>query len=251
LTKTSKKDELNTLLAQLDMERLPAHVAIIMDGNGRWAKKRGLARSFGHRAGVENVKAIIRFCSNIGIKALTLFAFSTENWKRPSDEVGLLMSLLLEFLKKEIEEMHRENARLQTLGDIDKLPEELVHAINAAREKTKDNTGLIVNIAVNYGARAEIIRAVTLIAQDAKQGKIQPQDIDENLFSSYLYTRGITDPDLVIRTSGELRISNFLLYQSAYAEYIFTDILWPDLNEVEISKAFLDFQQRQRRFGGI
>lgn len=250
VNKTFKKNILKAIEG-LQMENLPKHIAIIMDGNGRWAKKRGLLRTFGHKAGTENVKTIIRFCSDIGIQELTLFAFSTENWKRPSDEVGFLMNLLLEFLKREIDELHEKNARLNALGDLNRLPEELIKAIIAAEEKTKGNTGLKVNIAINYGSRAEIVNAVKEIAKDIQDGKISLDAIDEDLFSTYLYTNGLSDPDLVIRTSGEVRISNFLLYQSAYAEYIFTEILWPDLDELELIKIIKDYQSRHRRFGGI
>ena len=251
MAKTVSKKELQAALAALQKDRLPTHIAIIMDGNGRWAKNKGLARAFGHRAGADNVKTIVRFCSDIGIKVLTLFAFSTENWKRPGEEVGFLMNLILEFLKKEIDELHARNARLNVLGDEAKLPREIRDAIRGAMEKTKDNTGLIVNIALNYGARAEIVRAVKAIAVDIQDGKLRAEQIDEPLFGQYLYTAGMSDPDLVIRTSGEVRVSNFLLYQSAYAEYIFSDILWPDLNELELIKIISEFQSRQRRFGGL
>lgn len=251
MANTTFKKNIQKALEDLQPDNLPKHIAIIMDGNGRWAKKRGLMRTFGHRAGTENVKTIIRFCSDIGIQELTLFAFSTENWKRPNDEVGFLMNLLLEFLKREIDELHAKNARLNSLGDLSRLPAELKKAIIAAKEKTKDNSGLIVNIAINYGARAEIVNAVKEIAKDVQSGKIALEAIDEDLFSTYLYTNGLSDPDLIIRTSGEVRTSNFLLYQSAYSEYIFTEILWPDLNELELIKILKEYQSRQRRFGGI
>ncbi len=245
------KKDLKEYVEKLNTDELPRHIAIIMDGNGRWAKKRGLARSFGHRAGTDNVKKIIRFCSDIGIKILTLFAFSTENWKRPAEEVNLLMGLLLEYLRKEIRELNEENVVLNTLGNISELSKELIKEINDAKELTKNNTGMKVNIAINYGARTEIVKAAADMAGDVCKGKLKPEDINEEKFSAYLYTDGMDDPDMVIRTSGETRISNFLLYQSAYAEYIFTDILWPDLNEKELAGLILEYQSRHRRYGGI
>jgi undecaprenyl diphosphate synthase len=239
-------------LAALNLEELPGHTAIIMDGNGRWAVKRGLARSFGHRAGMENVKTTIRFASDIGLKELTLFALSTENYrKRPGEEVSLLMSLLLEFLKRDIREMHENNVKLDTFGDIGQLPREVEKAITDAAELTKNNTGLKVHIAVNYGSRAEIVNTMRKVAYDVKQGKLEIDDIDEKLVSAYLESKDAADPDLVVRTSGEQRISNFLLYQSAYAEYVFTETLWPDFDEFEFIRTLKEFQSRKRRFGGI
>lgn len=232
---------------RVDKERLPRHVAVIMDGNGRWAKKRALPRSAGHRAGVERVRTIIRMSSDIGIRYLTLYAFSTENWKRPADEVGTLMKLLLEYLVKELAELHEKNVRITTLGDLSKLPEDVIREINRAVETTKNNTGLTVNMAINYGARQEYIDAVKRIVSDGKS----VDEIDEACISSYLSTAGEPDPDLLIRTSGEMRISNFLLYQLAYAEFYFTDTLWPDFDEVEYAKALDCFASRDRRFGGL
>jgi undecaprenyl diphosphate synthase len=232
---------------QIDKERLPAHVAVIMDGNGRWAKQRGLPRSAGHRAGVERVRTIIRMSSDIGIRYLTLYAFSTENWKRPADEVSTLMSLLVEYLIKELPELHEKRVRIRTLGDIAALPENVQAEIARAVETTKDNTGLTVNMAINYGGRQELVAAV----RRALTESVPPEQVDEAWISSALHTAGEPDPDLMIRTSGEARISNFLLYQLAYAELYFTDTYWPDFDEAEYAKALADFAGRDRRFGGV
>lgn len=232
---------------RIDTQRLPVHAAVIMDGNGRWAKKRGLPRSAGHRAGVERVRTVIRMSSDIGIRYLTLFAFSTENWKRPTDEVNTLMSLLVEYLIKELPELHEKKVRIRTLGDISALAENVKAEIDRAVEKTKNNTGLTVNMAINYGGRAEIVQMV----RRALTSGVQPEDIDEDWISSALYTAGQPDPDLLIRTSGEARISNFLLYQLAYAEIYLTDTLWPDFDEAEYAKALADYAGRSRRFGGL
>lgn len=235
------------IYGQIDRQRLPVHVAVIMDGNGRWAKKRGLPRSAGHRAGVERVRTIIRMSSDIGIRYLTLFAFSTENWKRPSDEVSTLMSLLVEYLVKELPELHEKNVRIRTLGDIGALPEKVKAEISRAVEKTSGNTGLTVNMAINYGARQELVEAVRQALKDG----IKPEDVNEEWISSVLYTAGEPDPDLLIRTSGEARISNFLLYQLAYAELYFTGTYWPDFDETAYAAALADFAGRDRRFGGL
>ena len=232
---------------QIDREKLPAHVAVIMDGNGRWAKKRGLPRSAGHRAGVERVRTIIRMSSDIGIRYLTLYAFSTENWKRPADEVNTLMSLLVEYLTKELPELHEKRVRIRTLGDISALPQNVQAEIARAVETTKNNTGLTVNMAINYGGRQEL---VAVIRRALTEG-VPPEKVDEDWISSALQTAGEPDPDLMIRTSGETRISNFLLYQLAYAELYFTDTYWPDFDEAEYAKALADFAGRDRRFGGV
>jgi undecaprenyl diphosphate synthase len=231
----------------IDRSRLPVHVAVIMDGNGRWAKKRSLPRAAGHRAGVERVRTIIRMSSDIGIKYLTLFAFSTENWKRPDQEVSVLMGLLLEYLRKELDELNEKNVRILTIGDLSKLPPEVKDEIERAKHTTKNNTGLTVNMAVNYGGRRDIVDALKKAIADGKQ----PEDISEEYISSLLSTAGQPDPDLMIRTSGESRISNFLLYQLAYAEFYFPDTLWPDFDEAEYKKALDAFASRDRRFGGI
>lgn len=233
------------IYSRVDRQRLPRHVAVIMDGNGRWARRNGLPRSAGHRAGVERVRTIIRMSSDIGIRYLTLFAFSTENWKRPADEVGLLMKLLLEYLAAELNELHAKNVRIRTLGDIRKLPESVAAEIRRAVNTTKDNTGLTVNMAVNYGARQEIAEAFRRAVREGYE------DINEQTVSSLLETAGQPDPDLLIRTSGEMRISNFLLYQLAYAELYFTDTLWPDFDEAQYALALEGYAQRDRRFGGL
>ena len=242
-----KRSTIEDIYSSVDKERLPRHVAVIMDGNGRWAKSRGLPRGAGHRAGVERVRTIIRMSSDIGIKYLTLYAFSTENWKRPKDEVGTLMKLLLEYLRQELAELHEKNVRILTLGDISMLPKEVVGEIERAKQTTKDNTGLTVNMALNYGSRQEIVSAF----KKAIDMNIKGEDVDEQLISSFLYTAEQPDPDLMIRTSGEKRISNFLLYQLAYAELYFADVHWPDFDEAEYAKALADFASRDRRFGAV
>lgn len=236
---------------ELDPEKIPAHVGIIMDGNGRWAKKRGMPRVFGHRAGMENVKKIIRHSSDLGVKVLTLYAFSTENWKRPFEEVSAIMGLLVEYLVKELDEMHKNGVVVRTIGDISKLPENAKKCLFDSMEKTKNNEGLILNLALNYGSRAEILRAVQKISGEVKEGKINPEDITEEMISKNLDTGTVPDPDFIIRTSGEERISNFLLWQIAYSEFYFTDVFWPDFDEKEYEKALLEYQNRKRRYGGI
>ena len=229
---------------------LPRHVAIIMDGNGRWAKKNKLRIAMGHRKGVETLREIIRESSDLGIEALTLYAFSTENWKRDPQEVGALMDLLLEFFTSEIDELDEKNVRILILGDVDAMPEKQRQALRNAMNRTGNNTGLKLNIAINYGGRAEIARAAKLIAQDVAAGKIRAEEIDEKTISDYLYTRDLPDVDLMIRTSGEMRLSNFLLYQCAYAEFDFPAVLWPDFTLEEYHKALNSFGKRERRFGG-
>ncbi|MEF9988757.1 MAG: isoprenyl transferase [Christensenella sp.] len=238
-------------LKELDLDKLPAHIAIIMDGNGRWAKKRALPRVAGHRAGMSKVKTIIRMSSDIGIKYLTLYAFSTENWKRPKEEVGALMGLLIEYLQRELDEMHERNVVFNTIGDITKLPQAVIDVLENAKHKTKDNTGMTLNIALNYGSRVEITAAVKQIAADVKNGVLAAEDITEQTISDNLETAGQPDPDFMIRTSGEERLSNYLLYQLAYAEFYFTPVYWPDFDEQEYEKALLEYQNRQRRYGGI
>lgn len=238
-------------LSELDLGNLPVHVAIIMDGNGRWAKKRFLPRAAGHRAGMYKVKTIIRMSSDIGIKHLTLYAFSTENWKRPKEEVGALMNLLIEFLQKELDEMHERGVIFRTIGDISRLPQAVIDVLENATEKTKNNTGLTLNIALNYGSRSEIKNAVIKIADKVKNGEIVPEEITEQMISEHLDTCGQPDPDFMIRTSGEERLSNYLLYQLAYAEFYFTPVFWPDFDEVEYEKALIEYQNRQRRYGGL
>ena len=242
-----RREHSTDIYAGIDRDALPAHVAVIMDGNGRWAKRRGLPRSAGHRAGVERVRTIIRMSSDIGIKYLTLYALSTENWKRPDDEVNTLMKLLLEYLRQELAELHEKNVRILTLGDLSRLPDEVRREVDRAKRTTQDNTGLTVNMAINYGARQEIVQA----ARAAVRAGAQPDDINEDYIASLLDTAGQPDPDLMIRTSGEQRISNFLLYQLAYAELYFTNAYWPDFDEAEYAKALTKYKERDRRFGGV
>ncbi len=242
---------INRLNNDINSECIPNHIAIIMDGNGRWAKKRNLPRTAGHKAGVEALRDIISTSSELGIKHLTLYAFSTENWKRPQKEINALMELLVFFLNKEVMELHKNNVKINVIGNIYKLPKNAILKIKEAIKLTSKNTGLTVNIALNYGGRPEIIKAVKTICKDIINGNIEVDNIDEKLFSDYLDTKDIPDPDLVIRTSGELRLSNFLLWQVAYSEFWFTDIHWPDFNSDYLLKAIKDYQNRIRRFGGL
>lgn len=235
----------------LDSQRLPQHVALIMDGNGRWAKKRGLPRIAGHRQGVRTLKDILRCCKDWGIKALTVYAFSTENWGRPFEEVEFLMRLFERALKKELEAMHSEGVQIKFIGDLSVLPESLVKLIDFAVEKTRYNQTLQFNIAVNYGGRHEIINACRQLGELVQTGKLNASDIDEQLFSQQLYTANSLEPDLLIRTSGEMRLSNFLLWQMAYTEMYFTDVLFPDFDRTAFHQALLSYQKRDRRFGTI
>jgi len=244
-----RKKKIDTSMIQ--SEKLPAHVAIIMDGNGRWAKRRMLPRVAGHRAGMAKVKTTIRMSSDIGIKYLTLYAFSTENWKRPKNEVGALMRLLIEFLTKELDELHERNVIFNTIGDITKLPAPVIEVLEKAKEKTGKNSGMTLNIALNYGSRTEITQAVRRIAARVSEGGLEIDDINEQTISDNLETAGQPDPDFMIRTSGEERLSNYLLYQLAYAEFYFTPVFWPDFDETEYGKALAEFQNRARRYGGL
>ena len=229
---------------------LPRHVAIIMDGNGRWAKQHKIQVALGHRKGVETLRAIIRESSDLGIESLTLYAFSTENWRRSPEEVSALMGLLLEYFTSEIDELDEKNVRIRILGDKDGMPEKQRAALYNAEERTKDNTGLNLNIAINYGGRAELARAAQALAAKAVRGEIKPEDIDEAAFANELYTKGQPDVDLLIRTSGEMRLSNFLLFQCAYAEFEFPSVLWPDFDLAAYHEALDAFRHRDRRFGG-
>lgn len=235
--------------SEFDSSRLPKHIAIIMDGNGRWASKRALPRVFGHKAGMEALKEIVRACSDMGIEILTVYAFSTENWNRPTEEVSYLMNLLIEYMRKEINELNKNNVKIKILGDLSPLPQITREEVEKAVVLTEDNTGIQFNIALNYGSRAEIINACKKIAEEYKEGRIQKEEITEDLISSYLFTSGDIEPDLIIRTSGEKRLSNFLLWQSAYSEFVFVDEMWPDFNSKQLEKAILEFQNRDRRFG--
>lgn len=230
---------------------LPAHVAIIMDGNGRWARQRGLPRTAGHKYGVKAVKKVVRAAGDIGIKYLTLFTFSTENWNRPKSEVSAIMNLLYETTRRELNELLENNVRLITTGDIESLLPKRRDMLKDAIARTSANTGLTLNLALNYSGRLEIIQAVKHIADDIASGVLNPNNLDELQFSKYLLTDGLPDPDLLIRTSGEMRISNFLLWQMSYTELYVTDILWPDFDEAAFYNALSDFQKRERRFGRV
>nr|WP_245191155.1 isoprenyl transferase [Anoxybacillus suryakundensis] len=230
---------------------IPAHVAIIMDGNGRWAKKRALPRMAGHYEGMQTVRKITRFANELGVNVLTLYAFSTENWKRPKTEVDYLMQLPEQFLNTFLPELIAENVQVRVMGHKDQLPLHTLRAVDKAIEETKQNTGLILNFALNYGSRAEIVYAVQKLVDDVQNGMIQASDVNEEMFHSYLMTNDLPDPDLLIRTSGEIRLSNFMLWQLAYTEFWFTDVLWPDFTEQHFLQAVYEFQQRSRRFGGV
>ena len=233
----------------IDISRLPSHIAIIMDGNGRWAKEKGQERLFGHLHGVESVRDVVEGCAELGVKYLTLYAFSTENWDRPADEVSGLMELLVKTIHQEVPTMNKNNIRLHVIGDLDMMPDQAKLELNEALKETETNDGLQLILALSYSSRWEILRAVKRIAEDAKNGKIDPASLNHEQFQEYLSTATFPDPELLIRTSGERRISNFLLYQIAYTELHFTPILWPDFRKEQLYEAILDFQQRQRRFG--
>lgn len=239
------------LLAQIDLTRLPRHIAVIMDGNGRWARRRRLPRIAGHRAGAAAVREIVESSSRLGVAALSLYAFSTENWKRPRAEVNTLMTLLREYLHKEIAEIHRNNIRLQILGRYELLPREVLRDLEGALRLTESNTGMVLNVALNYSARTELVDAFRAICRKVQQGLLSEEAVDEQVIANHLYTRGLADPDLLIRTSGEMRVSNFLLWQIAYAEIWVTDTLWPDFTRRHLYQAILDFQKRERRYGGL
>lgn len=232
------------------LERMPKHVAIIMDGNGRWAKKNTLKVALGHRQGMYAVRDIVRESSKLGIKVLSIYAFSTENWKRSPAEVGALMKLINEFFDSEFAELHANQVKIRVIGDLAGLPEEQQAVLKEAIERTKDNTGLVFNVALNYGGRDEILRAVRKVTESHAKGELALENLTEEGFAKYLYTEDCPDVDLLIRTSGEMRLSNFLLYQVAYAEFVFPEVLWPDFTVEEYHKALLEYIQRDRRFGG-
>ncbi|GAM11396.1 isoprenyl transferase [Geobacter sp. OR-1] len=236
-------------MRRLKPDRLPRHLAIIMDGNGRWAKQRMLQRIVGHQKGVETVRMIVEECSKVGIAYLTLFAFSSENWLRPKTEVQALMALLKKYIRSEVPRMMQNNVRFAVIGNRHELPQGVNKEIDEAIATTSGNSGMQLTLALSYGSRREILGAVSRIAADATAGKIDPSNLDEKLFAGYLYTDGIPDPDLLIRTSGEMRISNFLLWQLAYTELYFTDVNWPDFDSLQLYKALKDYQDRERRFG--
>ena len=234
---------------QHSIQPIPKHIAIIMDGNGRWAKNRLMPRFAGHKAGVEAVRGVVELCAKLGVKVLTLFAFSSENWRRPAKEVGLLMELLHTALGREVKRLHDNNVQLRFIGDKSAFSEKLQSRLREGEAATKNNTGLTLVVAINYGGKWDIVHAARLMAQHVKQGNIEVDDIDENLFASYLSSHDLPDPDLFIRTGGEKRISNFLLWQLAYSEMFFTETLWPDFGEQTLMQALESFARRQRRFG--
>ena len=236
---------------QVDFDRLPRHIAIIMDGNGRWAKKRGLPRTAGHAAGAETFRTIATYCKDIGLDYLTVYAFSTENWKRPEDEVAAIMGLLKKYLLEAIGQMERDKVKMEFFGDLSPLTPELRQLCERTREISRQYDGCQVNICLNYGGRDELMRAAKAYAQDCLEGRADPNHLTQDQFEGYLFSRGVPDPDLVIRPSGELRLSNFLLWQSAYAEFYFTDVLWPDFSKEELHRAIAAYQSRNRRFGGV
>lgn len=229
---------------------LPNHIAIIMDGNGRWAKKRSLPRSAGHAAGSKNFKTIARYCNKIGLKYLTVYAFSTENWKRPKDEVTAIMNILRDYLR-DSKNFKEENIKVQFIGDLSALDEDIIQLIREAEDGSKDATGLHLNIALNYGGRDELVHAMRQIALKVKNGELDENEIEEETVNDHLYTAGQPDPDLIIRPSGEYRLSNYLIWQAAYSEYWFSDVLWPDFKPKHLEKAIDDFNHRNRRFGGV
>jgi len=248
---TTPLNQRQVLPRQLDPDRLPGHVAVIMDGNGRWARQRGLPRVMGHRAGVEALKRTLRLCSDWGISALTAYAFSTENWSRPGEEVTFLMALFERVLARELEALEREQVRIRFLGDLEELPSKLQTLIADATRRTASNTGIRFNVCTNYGGRRELVRAARRLAERVERGELQAAAIDEQSLAAELFTAGESDPDLLIRTSGEQRISNFLLWQLAYAELHITDVLWPDFDREALLTAMVDYQSRRRRFGGV
>lgn len=236
-------------MESLDRSKLPKHVAIIMDGNGRWAKERGEDRVYGHHEGVVSVREIVNGCGEVGVSYLTLYAFSTENWNRPKEEVDALMELLVNTIRKEVEELKKKNVKLHVIGDFASLPEVCQKELNEAKEMTAENTGLNLILALSYSARWEIVEASKKIARDIKDGKLKEEDVSDDVFKKYLTTAEFPDPELMIRTSGETRISNFLLYQLAYAELYFTNVHWPAFRKPHLLEALLDYQNRERRFG--
>lgn len=242
----------NFLNEKLESVKLPTHIGIIMDGNGRWAKKRALPRSMGHKAGAKKFREITKYCSKIGIKYLTVYAFSTENWKRPKDEVKFLMKLFEQYLDECLRDFQNENIKVIFLGDKKKFSVQIQELINKVETVSKNKTGMVLNIAMNYGGRDEIIRATKLLCEEVKNNKISIDDIDEEAISKKLYTKGQPDPDLIIRPSGEYRTSNFLIWQSAYSEYVFmNNLLWPDFKTKDLDKAIIEYSARHRRFGGV
>ncbi|MDQ0214269.1 undecaprenyl diphosphate synthase [Oikeobacillus pervagus] len=249
--KSKESDTLDERIKKVKKYPVPNHIAIIMDGNGRWAKKRALPRIAGHSEGMKTVRKMTKLANELGVQALTLYAFSTENWKRPKNEVDFLMKLPEEFLGTFLPELIGENVRVEMIGDHENLPSHTLHAVKKAMKDTEENDGLILNFALNYGSRTEILSAVKNMAADIKNGIIDETSINEEMFSQYLMTKNLRDPDLLIRTSGEIRLSNFMLWQLAYTEFWFTDVLWPDFSEGHLLEAIEAYQKRSRRFGGL
>ena len=232
---------------KLDLSNIPTHIGIIMDGNGRWAKKRFMPRTFGHKAGVEAIREIVKKCNTLNVKYLTVYAFSTENWTRPKDEVSVLMGLIVTYLQNELKELHENNVRIKTIGDITKLPEKPYEELQKSMETTKNNTGVTLTLALNYGFRDDLANAIKNLIKD----NLSVEDINKDTIKSYLYTSFMPDPDLIIRTSGEQRLSNFMMYEASYSEFYFCDTLWPDFDSEELCKAIYSYQNRERRFGNI
>jgi undecaprenyl diphosphate synthase len=250
----SKKKNASDLLAQEELKRsgaIPSHIAIIMDGNVRWAKKKGLPRVAGHKRGVDTVQEIVEACAQVGVKYLTLYTFSTENWKRPKEEVSTLMRLLLKSLKDRVKELNKNDIRLTTIGDISKLPLEVQKQLQVDIERTKNNKKMVLNLALSYSGRWELLNAMKIIAHLTLEGKIHPEELTEETISNYLTTNKIPDPELLIRTSGEFRVSNFLLWQIAYTEFVITNVFWPDFSREHLYEAIKQFQKRERRFGKV
>jgi len=237
----------------MDIEglKIPKHIAIIMDGNGRWAKKRHMPRTYGHKVGADVLEQILEDCDDLGVKYLTVYAFSTENWARPLEEVQVIMGIFKSYLISSVEKCMKNNVHCNIIGDRRKFSPDIIEAMNNLENTTKDNDGIVFNIAMNYGSRDEIIRGIKEIAEDIKEGKINPEDVDEAMISAHLDTRGMPDPDLLIRTSGEVRLSNFLMWQLAYTEFYLTDVPWPDFNKDELLKAIEKYSGRDRRYGGL
>jgi undecaprenyl diphosphate synthase len=248
--KSSPSDELLVEALKKSGE-IPKHIAIIMDGNGRWAKKRGLPRVAGHKRGVDTVEKIVEACTELGVQYLTLYTFSTENWKRPKDEVSTLMRLLLNSIRDKVDELNKNNIRLTTIGDTNSLPVEVQKQLNSAIERTKKNDKMVLNLALSYSGRWELLEAIKSISNDVSRRELQLDDISENLISQKLTTKNMPDPELVIRTSGEFRVSNFLLWQIAYSEFIITETYWPDFSKLDLHEAIRKFQKRERRFGKV
>ena len=249
MLKGFKKLHGGKLMQEIDPNNLPKHVGIIMDGNGRWARRRGLPRSAGHRAGAQNLKTIVEFAGNMGIPYITAYAFSTENWKRSKEEVDALMQLLLDYLRDK-DQLAGKNVIIRVIGDRSRLSDEINHEIDVIEDYTKDRDGTVLYLAINYGGRQEIVRAVNELAAQVREGTIAPGEITEQMLSEKMYTEDVPEADLIIRPSGELRLSNFLLWQSAYSEFWFSDINWPDFKTRDFTQAILDYQNRNRRFGG-